>query len=139
MCQEFSVKPRVSCVSNAQRVIQELLRVEHMLWCLQIQVDCLKTLLLLVCVWFVYFEFVNSIIVMIQGCLIQVLLKNICFLKKVENQPVELSFQPVVLHLVFLKRIWKGLKLVDLAVKPIQLIVSCFQSVDFWKSLTKFY
>jgi len=58
---------------------------------------------------------------MIQGCLIQVLLKKICCLKKVENQPVELSFQPV-----------------DLVVKRIQLIVSSFQSVDFLKSLTKF-
>ena len=45
---------------------------------------------------------------MIQGCLIQVLLKKICFIKKVENQPVELSFQLVVLLLVFLTRIWKS-------------------------------
>ena len=61
-----------------------------------------------------------------------------CFLKKVENQPVELSFQLFVLHLVFFKRIWKGLKLVDFAVKPIPPIVLCFQSVDFWKFLTEF-
>jgi len=56
----------------------------------------------------------------------------------VENQSVELLFQPVVLHLVFFKRIWKSLKLVELVVKPIQPIVSCFQSVDFLKSLTEF-
>jgi len=42
---------------------------------------------------------------MIQGCLVQVLLKKGCFLKKVENQPVEMSIQLVVLHLEFLKRI----------------------------------
>jgi len=45
---------------------------------------------------------------MIQGCLIQVLLKKKCFIKKVENQPVEISIQLVVLHLVFLKKIEMG-------------------------------
>jgi len=48
---------------------------------------------------------------MIQGCLIQVLLKKRCFLKKLENQPVEISIQPVVLHLEFLKRILKKLEI----------------------------
>ena len=38
---------------------------------------------------------------------------------KVKNQPVEISIQPVVLHLVFLKRIWKSLTLLDFAVKQI--------------------
>jgi len=83
-------------------------------------------------------EFVNPLKVIIQGCLIQVLLKNGCFLKKVENHPIEMSIEPVVLHLVFLKRNWKRLKLVDLVVKPIQPIGSLFQLVDFWKSLTEF-
>jgi len=45
---------------------------------------------------------------MIQGCLIQVLLKKYIFIKKVKNQPVELSFQLVVLHVMFLKRLEIG-------------------------------
>jgi len=40
---------------------------------------------------------------MIQGCFILILLKNMCFQRKVKNQPVEISIQLVVLHLVFLK------------------------------------
>jgi len=47
---------------------------------------------------------------MIHGCLIQVLLKNICFLKKGKNQPVEILIQPVVLHLEYFE---KNLKKLD--------------------------
>jgi len=36
-----------------------------------------------------------------QGCLIQILLEKKCFLKKVKNQPVEISIQLVVLHLEY--------------------------------------
>jgi len=49
---------------------------------------------------------------MIQGCLISILLKKICFLKKVKNQPVENSIQPVVLHLVFFEKDLKKLDFV---------------------------
>jgi len=59
---------------------------------------------------------------MIQGCLI--LLKNMCFLKKLEIQLVEVSIQPVVLRLVYFE---KDLKKLDFTVKPIQSIDSCFQ------------
>jgi len=38
---------------------------------------------------------------MIQGYLISILLKKMCFLKKVKIQTIEMSIQPVVLHLVF--------------------------------------
>jgi len=37
------------------------------LWCLQIQEDCLRTLLLVVCVCLEVFEFVNILFVVIQG------------------------------------------------------------------------
>ena len=67
-----------------------------------------RPLLLVVCVSRV-FEFVNSLFVMIQGCLISILLKKICFLKEVKNQPVEISIQPVVLHLVYFEKDLKKL------------------------------
>ena len=57
------------------------------------------------CVCLDVFEFVNPLYVMIQGCLISILFKNMCFLKKVKIQPVEMSIQPVVLHLVYLKKL----------------------------------
>jgi len=59
-----------------------------------------------VCVCLDVFEFVNPLFVMIQGCLISIILKNMCFLKKVKIQPVE----PVVLHLVYFE---KNLKKLD--------------------------
>ena len=58
-----------------------------------------------------------------------------CFLKCVKIQPVEMSIQPVFLHLVYFE---KDLKKLDFVVKPIQSIDSCFQSIDFLKTLTKF-
>jgi len=76
---------------------------------------------------------------MIQGCLIQVLLKKRCFLKKVENQPVEISIQTVVLHLQVFEKNLKNMKLVSFVVKSIQPIVSYFQLIDFLKSLTELY
>jgi len=51
------------------------------------------------------FEFVNLLCVMIQGFFISILLKKICFIKEVKNQPVEIPIQLVVLHLVFLKKL----------------------------------
>jgi len=48
---------------------------------------------------------------MIQGCLIQVLLKKKCFLKKLENQSVEISIQPVVLHLEYFEKDLKKLEI----------------------------
>jgi len=70
---------------------------------------------------------------MIQGCLISILLKKMCFLKKVKIQPAEMSIQPIVLHLVYFE---KDLKMLDFVVKPIQSVDSCFQSIDFLKTLT---
>ena len=62
---------------------------------------------------------------------------KICvFLKNVKIQLVEMSIQPVVLHLVYFE---KDLTLLDFVVKPIKSIDSCFQSIDFLKTLTKFY
>jgi len=61
---------------------------------------------------------------MIQGCLILIPLKKMCFQRKVKNQPVEISIQLVVLYLVFFEKDWKKL---DFVVKQIQLVVSCFQ------------
>jgi len=52
------------------------------------------------CVRLDVFEFVNLLFVMIQSCLILILLKNMCFLKKVKIQPAEMLIQSVVLHLV---------------------------------------
>jgi len=49
---------------------------------------------------------------MIQGCLILILLKNMCFLRKVKNQPVEISIQLVVLHLMYFKKDLKKLDFV---------------------------
>jgi len=60
----------------------------------------------------------------------KILLKKMCFQRKVKNQPIEISIQPVVLHLVYFgKKIRKSLALVDIVVKPIQSIVSCFQLI----------
>jgi len=47
---------------------------------------------------------------MIQGCLILILLKNMCFQRKVKNQPVEILIRLVVLHLVHFE---KDLKKID--------------------------
>jgi len=95
------------------------------------------------CVCLYVFEFVNPLSVMIQGCLISILLKKMCFLKKVKIQHVEMSIQSVVLHSVYFE---KDLEKLDFVVKPIQSVDSCFQSVDlcfqsidFLKTLTKFY
>jgi len=62
------------------------------------------------CVCLDVFEFFNSLFVMIQGCLISILLKKMCFLKEVKNQPIEISIQPVVLHLLYFE---KDLKMLD--------------------------
>jgi len=48
---------------------------------------------------------------MIQGYLILVLLEKKCFLKKVENQPVEISIQLVVLHLEYFEKDLKKLEI----------------------------
>jgi len=61
-----------------------------------------------------------------------------CFLKKVKIQPVEMSIQSVVLHLVYFEKNLKNLTLVDCFVTPIQLVVSRIQLVVFLKTLTKF-
>jgi len=54
-----------------------------------------------------------------------------CFLKSVKIQPVEMSIQPVVLHLVDFEKL-------DFVVKSIQSVVSRIQLVVFLKTLTKF-
>jgi len=46
---------------------------------------------------------------MIQGCLILILLKKMCFQEKVKNQLVEISIQLVVLHLVHFEKDLKNL------------------------------
>jgi len=46
---------------------------------------------------------------MIQGFFIKVLLKKICFLKKLKNRPIEISIQPIVLHLVYFEKELKKL------------------------------
>jgi len=66
---------------------------------------------------------------MIQRCLILIFLKNMCFQKKVKNKPLEISIQPVVLHLLDFEK-------VDFVVKQIQSIVSRFHSIVFLKTLT---
>jgi len=48
---------------------------------------------------------------MIQGCLIQLLLKKKRFLNKVENQHVEISIQLVVLHLDYFEKDLKKLEI----------------------------
>jgi len=48
---------------------------------------------------------------MIQDCLIQVLLKKKCFLKKVKTQPFEISIQPVVLQLEYFEKDLKKLEI----------------------------
>jgi len=53
------------------------------------------------------------------------------FSKEVEKQPVVLSFQSVVLHLVFFGKDLKNLTLFDFAVKLIQPVVSRNQSIIF--------
>jgi len=58
------------------------------------------------------FEFVNSLFVITQGCLISIVLKKICFLKEVKTQPIEISIQPVVLHLVYFEKDLKKLDFV---------------------------
>ena len=61
-----------------------------------------------------------------------------CFLKSVKIQLVEMSIQPVVLHLVVFEKDLECLTLFDFSVKPIQSVDSWFQSIDFLKTLTKF-
>jgi len=51
----------------------------------------------------------NPLIDLIQGCLILIFLKHMCFQREVENQPVELSFQPVVLHSEVFEKAWRWL------------------------------
>ena len=46
---------------------------------------------------------------MIQGYLTLILLKKMCFQRKVKNQPLESSIQPVVLHLVYFEKDLKKL------------------------------
>jgi len=53
----------------------------------------------------------------------------------VKIQPVEMSIQPVVLHLMDFE---KGFKKLDFVVKQIQSIVSKIQPIDLLKTLTKF-
>ena len=53
-----------------------------------------------------------------------------------ENQPVEILIQSVILHLEVIE---KDLKRLDFAVKPIQSVVSKIQPIDFLKSLIEFY
>jgi len=50
--------------------------------------------------------------------------ENDMFLNKVKIQPVEMSIQPIVLHLVVFEKDLKSLTLFDFAIKPIQLIDS---------------
>jgi len=47
---------------------------------------------------------------MIQGYLIQILLKKMCFQRKVKNQPIEISIQSVVLHLEYFEKNLKRLE-----------------------------
>jgi len=61
-----------------------------------------------------------------------------CFLKSVKSQLVEISSQPVLLHLVVFEKDLKSLTLVDFAVKPIQPVVSRFQLIEIWKTLTEY-
>jgi len=49
---------------------------------------------------------------MIQGCLILILLKNMCFLKQEKIQSIEISIQPVVLHLAYFEKDLKKLDFV---------------------------
>jgi len=53
------------------------------------------------------------------------------FSKEVEKQPIVLSFQSIVLHLAVFEKDLKSLTLFDFSVKPIQLVVSRNQPIDF--------
>ena len=59
------------------------------------------------------------------------------FYREVEKQPVVLSFQSVVLHLVFLKQVLTKIELVDFVVKLIQSVVSKNQSNCFLNFLNR--
>ena len=74
---------------------------------------------------------------MIQGCLISILLKKICFLKKVKNQPVENSIQPVVLHLVFFEKDLKKLDFVWLCYQTNSIDWFVFSTEWFYENLNK--
>jgi len=60
-----------------------------------------------------------------------------CFLKNVKIQPVEMSIQPIVLHLVDFEKDLKSLTLFDFTVKPIQPVVLRIQPIVFLKTITK--
>jgi len=53
--------------NNKYIEVAVLMLLNKVLWCLQIQEECLKTLLLVVCVCLEVFEFVNPLFMMIQG------------------------------------------------------------------------
>jgi len=93
--------------------------------------NALRSLLLVVCVSRV-FEFVNSLFVITQGCLISIVLKKICFLKEVKTQPIEISIQPVVLHLVYFEKDLKKLDFVWLCYQT-NSIDWFFNWLIFWK------
>jgi len=56
----------------------------------------------------------------------------------VKIQPVEMSIQPIVLHLVDFEKDLKSLTLFDFAVKPIHPVGWRIQLIVFLKILTKF-
>ena len=71
---------------------------------------------------------------MIQGCLILILLKKMCFQEKVKNQLVEISIQLVVLHLVHFEKDLKNLDFDWLCCQTNSIdcfvfLIDCF----FWK------
>jgi len=79
--------------------------VEHRLWCLQIHEYWLKALLLLVCgFWVVWI--CNPLIELIQGCLILILLKKMCFKREVEKTTSYFIVSTGCFTLRVFERIW---------------------------------
>jgi len=74
---------------------------------------------------------------MIKGCLISILLEKMCFLKKVKIQPVEMSIQPVVLHLVYLEKDFKKLDFVWLCCQTNSIGWFMFSIDWFFEKLNK--
>jgi len=60
------------------------------------------------------------------------------FERKVKNQSAETSIELILLHLVVFKNSFEKFAFVCFAVKPIRSVISCFQLVDFLKTLTEF-
>ena len=82
-----------------------------------------------VCGFWVVWIF-NPLIELIQGCLILIFLKKICFQREVENQPIVLLIQPIVLHLVVFE---KDLKLSDFGWLCCQTnSIDCFLKILNW-------